>query len=217
MLGEELAGLCARGIVFSVPVAINENGVGSALNAGRVLGCGGHVRPRAFPERFADARAGGDGDEVGVVQGAGKSEGEVGFLDLGGGRKVANKNAMAVGEEFQPIGPNPGRPQDARVNFHFLVQTSGDIAGTVSAIHLHVDEQTHADVGAHVPETLAGFGDVNFIRMSVGAFHIGAGLAEDEAADIMGVTGAHSSDGVPPIEHRKPVTIGCHKIGLHRG
>ena len=67
----------------------------------------------------------------------------------------------------------------------------------------------------HVRVQNTNFGDVNFIWMSVGAFHIGAGLAEDEAADIMGVTGAYAGDGVPPIEHRKPVTIGCHEIGLH--
>ena len=106
MLGEELAGLCARGVVFPVPIAINENGVGSTLNAGRVIGCGGYVWSWAFPERLGDTWPGGDGDEVGVVQGAGKGEGEVGFLDLGGGRKVAGENALAVGEEFQPIGPN---------------------------------------------------------------------------------------------------------------
>ena len=53
--------------------------------------------------------------------------------------------------------------------------------------------------------------------MRVGAFHIGAGLAEDEAANVMGVARAHAGDGVPPIEHRKPVPIGRHVIGLHGG
>ena len=103
------------------------------------------------------------------------------------------------------------------MNFHFLIQIGGDISGTVTVIYLHVGEQAHANVGAHVPETLAGFGDVNFIRLCVWAFHIGASLAEDESADVMGVTGANPGDGVPPIEHRKPILIGCHVIGLHGG
>ena len=107
--GEELLGLCAWGVVFSVSIAIDENGVGGALDSGGVLGSGGHVRTRAFPEGFGDARAGGDGDEMGVVGRSRKGESEVGFFDLGGGAEVAGEDAVAVGEEFQLVGPDPGR------------------------------------------------------------------------------------------------------------
>ena len=83
--GEELLGLRTWGIVFSVPIAINENGVGGALDPRSVLGSGWYVRTRAFPERFGDARAGGDGDEMGVVGRSRKGESEVGWR-WGGGR-----------------------------------------------------------------------------------------------------------------------------------
>ena len=152
---------------------------------GGVLGSGWHVRTRAFPERFGDARAGGDGDEMGVVGRSRKSESEVGFFDFGGGAEVAGEDAVAVGEEFQLVGLDPGRPQYAGMNFHFLVRTGVDIPGAIPVIHLHVNQQAHADVGPHVSETFAGFSDVDFIRMRVGAFHIGAGLAEDEAANVV--------------------------------
>ena len=102
--------MCAWGVVFSVPIAIDENGVGGALYPRSVLGGGRHVRPRAFPERFGDAGPSCDGDEMGVVGRSRKGEGEVGFLDLSGGGKVAGEDSVAVGEEFKPIGPNPGRP-----------------------------------------------------------------------------------------------------------
>ena len=105
--GEELLGLCAGGVVFSVPIAINENGVGGTLDPRSVLGSGWYVRTRAFPERFGDAWAGGDGDEMGVVGRSRKGEGEVGFFDLGGGAEVAGEDAVAVGEEFQLVGPDP--------------------------------------------------------------------------------------------------------------
>ena len=110
MPGDELLGLRTWGVVFSVPIAINENGVGGALDSRSVLGSTWHVRTRAFPERFGDARAGSDGDEMGVMGRSRKGEREVGFFDFGGGAEVAGEDAVAVGEEFQLVGPDPGRP-----------------------------------------------------------------------------------------------------------
>ena len=106
---EELLGLCAWGVVFSVPIAIDENGVGGALyprrlgvvgTYGRGLSQKGSVMPGpvAMAMRWVS------------WAGRGRGEGEVGFLDLSGGGKVAGEDSVAVGEEFQPIGPNPGRP-----------------------------------------------------------------------------------------------------------
>ena len=108
--GEELLGLRTWGVVFSVPIPINENGVGGALNPRSVLGTGWHIRTGAFPERFGDARASGDGDKVGVMGRSSKGEGKAGFFDLGGGAEVAGDDAVAVGEEFQSVGSDPRRP-----------------------------------------------------------------------------------------------------------
>ena len=140
VLGEELLGLLTWGVIFSVPIPINENGVGGALDPRSVLGSGWYVRARAFPERFGDARAGGDGDEMSVVGRSRKGECEVGFVDLGGGAEVAGEDAVTVGEEFQLVGLDPGGPQDPGVNFHFLVRPSIDIPGAIPIIQLHVNQ-----------------------------------------------------------------------------
>ena len=110
MLTHKLAGLGAGRGVFSITIAINKNGIGSSLNTRRVLWSGGHVWARAFPEGFGDAGPSCDGDEMGVVGRSRKGESEVGFFDLGGGAEVAGEDAVAVGEEFQLVGPDPGRP-----------------------------------------------------------------------------------------------------------
>ena len=124
---------------------------------------------------------------------------------------------VSVGVKVQPVGACPGRAKHLHAHLDLTILSGGQVAHPKSVIHLHLDQQSHADVCAHFTEALARLGQVDLFRSVVGAFHIGTSLPKDKAADIMCIAGSDSRDVVAPVEHCEPVTVRSHNVRLHRG